>query len=157
MAYNTIILSASSSSPLIEGPASDEEQVDEIIYPGNLCDIKRGNVLGIPTDHSIHTCGQAGWQLSPMIIALEDIENGKTIDVRYFPGERVPVRHFRPGDVFLGRIHPTGAFDQGQPFGASGTTAGRFNNTTLWGNALCYAQEAIEAGADGRLVPLTVK
>ena len=157
MSYNNILLSVNSSSPLVEGPASDEEAVDEIIYPGNLCTMQRGNVLGVPTDNSVHTCGQLGGNVSPLLIALEDIENGKTVDVRYFPGERVPVRHLRPGDVFLGRLTPTGALDQGTRLRATGVTLGQFTDTTTWDSALCYAYAAIEAGVKGRLVPMVAK
>jgi len=158
MAYNTIILSANSSSPLVEGPASDEEAAGEIIWPGSLCDIKRGLVLTVLTDSSIHTCGQPGGAMSPLIIALEDIDNGKTINDRYYPGERVPVRHLRPGDVFLCRFDPVGAYDQGTQLKATGPTGlGTFNTTTQWNQALCYASEPIEAGASGRLIVAAAK
>lgn len=157
MAYNNIILSANSSSPLIEGPASDDESGDEIIYPGSVCSIKLGDVLTVPTDNSIHTCGQVGGAISPMIIAIEDIDNGKTVNDRYFPGEIVPVRHLRPGDVFLGRLTATGAFDQGQRFRATGTVSGQFTNTTSWDSAMCFSHEAIEAGVAGRLVSFVAK
>lgn len=158
MAYNNIILSANSSSPLEEGPASDEEAVGEIVWPGSLCDIKRGLVLAVLTDNSIHTCGQPGGTISPVIIALEDIENGKTVNDRYYPGERVPVRHLRPGDVFLCRFDPVGAYDQGTKLKATGPVAlGTFNTTTQWSSAMAYAHEPIEAGASGRLVVAAVK
>jgi hypothetical protein len=157
MAYNTIVVFAHSSTPLVVGPASDEEQPDEIIYPGSLCHIKRGEVLGVPTDGSVHTCGQVGGAISPMLIALEDLDNGHGIGVAYNPGEMVPLRHFRPGDLCLVRFKQTGAYDQGQKLKATGTTLGTFTNTTLWGDAMCYAQEAIEAGAASRLIVAAVK
>ena len=157
MSYNNILLSVNSSSPLIEGPCSDEEALEEIIYPGTLCENKRGLVLGVLTDSSIHACSHTGAQVSIMLIALEDLENGKTVNDRYFPGEIVPVRHLRPGDVFLGRLSDTGAYDQGSKFRAAGGDAGTFTGTTFWDTTMCYSYAAIEAGLAGRLVPLVVK
>lgn len=157
MAYNTILIYAHSSTPLVIGPASDEEMAEEIVWPGSLCSIKRGAVLGVQTDSSVHTCGQNGGQISPLLIALEDLDNGKGINDRYYPGEMVPLRHFRPGDLFQARFAPTGAYDQGQKLKATGTTLGTFSNTTLWGDALCYAHEAIEAGLKGRLIVVAAK
>jgi len=157
MAYNTIIVYAHSSTPLVTGPASDEEQPDEIVYPGSLCHIKRGLVNGVLTDGSVHTCGQVGGAISPMLIALEDVDNGHGLEVAYSPGDMVPLRHFRPGDLCLVRFKQPGAYDQGQRLKATGTTLGTFTNTTLWADAMCYAQEAIEAGAVSRLVVVAVK
>ena len=114
-------------------------------------------MLGVPTPHSVHTCGQVGGNISPMLIAVEDLDNGKTINDRYYPGEIVPLRHFRPGDLCQVRFTSTSAFAQGQRLRATGTTAGQFTNTTQWGDAMCYAHEAIEAGIAGRLVIAAVK
>lgn len=161
MAYNTILLSVTSSSPLIEGPASDEEVAGEIIWPGSLCSIKRGNVLGVATDGSIHTCGQSigGGQVSPLIIALEDLEEGRTVDDRYYPGDIVKVRHLRAGDVFQARFEDLTAHDQGTRLSPSGGTGlGQFTTTTFWDNAMAYAHEAIPVGTESnRLIVAAAK
>lgn len=160
MAYNTILLSVNSASPLIEGPCTDEEIASEIVWPGSLCSIKRGNVLGVATDHSVHTCGQSvgGGQVSPLIIALEDLENGRTVNDRYYPGEIVKVRHLRPGDIFQARFEDLTAHDMGTRLSPSGGTGlGQFTTTTFWDNAMAYAQEAIPAGTANRLIVAAAK
>lgn len=94
------------------------------------------------------------------MIALEDLERGKRTEDRYYPGERVPVRYLKSGDVFLGRISESGSFDQGDWFESAGTSLGQMKSSINCDKATAFAYDDIEAGIPGtygRLVPLVMK
>lgn len=145
---NTIILNASSASPLIEAFASED------MLPGHLVDLL--------TDGSgqVHKCGGPGGQQGPFMIVVENLLVGKIITDTYVTGERVYIRHFRSGDVCQVRFNPVGAVNSGTILESTGPAAlGTFTTAAAhqWGGAMGYVHETAEAGLSGRLITAVVK
>jgi hypothetical protein len=99
--YNTITLSAPFTAQTLEGIAFEE------IFPGQMCDLT--DDLG--TD--IYTRQKITDAKVPTLIAIENRWEGKTVLDSYVADERIYMRWFRPGDLFLGLVAAGTSFEKG--------------------------------------------
>ncbi len=149
---NTILLDVDSSTQVMKGIVTTGQNT----YPGSLCQIALGG--------TIQRYHNPSSQIAPLIVAVENPENGGGVNDIYDSQQKVFYVHLRPGDLFLGRA-TAAAVEAGEAMGAD-TATGYFRPTTgyvaattqgTFNEALVIVAEADASTSGGRLIKLVVK
>lgn len=90
--YKTIAISVSTRSRHLEGIAA------ATIIPGMICDLSSSGAINVDT----YDAGGVDQKPCAVIVAVENIYDGGTIDTNYTAGDKIYLRHLVPGDVFHG-------------------------------------------------------
>lgn len=144
MASNTISVDAGSSSKLLEAVAS------EAILPGHL--------LLITSDGKFELYAGTQYHLPALIVAVENVPEGKTVSDEYSIGDKVYARHFRPGDILQVRYYLASAVAIGATVAAEGVlAAGQFTAGNSDNEAICYAIKTDAGGSVERLITVFAK
>lgn len=155
----TIEINVYSDTRFIEGTLGSSALFTIPIYPGMLLSYteEAGKPVWVPMTSEITAdVGQV-----PVIVCVENLEEGKKIGDTYVNDEKVYARHFRPGDIFLGRAPVGTSYTTGDYLSRDRT--GSALNDGLFGAALhiddgiVVCHESFAATAEDNLVPLFVK
>ena len=92
-----------------------------------------------------------------MLVAIENMVEGKTVEDNYAALTTIYYRHLRPGDLFWGRVAGAAVL-AGEPLDAE-TVTGHFIATTLdtFDEAIVIVAESDALTTAGRLVKLIAK
>lgn len=143
---NTIAVDAGSDTKFVEAIGMEEILPGQLLYYDTTDPARRVRRFIASTD---------GEQM-PMLVAVENKAEGKTVEDSYAIGERVYMRHFRPGDLFLARVAVANSFAIGEAMGftiAGGASRpGEFIDITGDSTSMAHCYEEITTTAAGQLV-----
>ena len=143
---NTICLDVGSSSKLLEGIVG----TGWTLYPGNIIQYH------IP-DGVMTAFNGVAESICPLMVVVENLNEGKTITDSYAAGTKVYFRHMRAGDSFLA-TRATGVIELGEPLGVEQATG--YVTTIIADNfnlGVVIAMETLGAGSDGDLIRVFAK
>lgn len=143
MSYNSIIVNAGSDAKLVEAIGAS------VISPGDLLEYTSAGTVqrySGATDYNV-----------PLMIAVENLPEGKEISDDYAISDRVYFKHFRPGDVFQVRYSPVGSVAIGGGAGSLVGGGGSLGVAASIDVALCYCLETDGGGSAGRLIVVFAK
>lgn len=151
---NTILLDVHSSAKLLEGTVA----TGETILPGHMLQIDMTDA------GKIIRFNYGNYAQAPILVAIENMAEGKTVADAYVADEKIYYMHLRAGDLFWARSIAA-AVELGQPLGGQdltgrvealalyvvGTTPGDYNE------AIVIVTQADALTTADRLIKVAVK